>query len=105
MNTRIARLINEARKKTESAQELHITCHYTEQAYNTAIKLGFIEDLPTLKFVKVFEDDNCVTVMVTPHSGYAELKDLYNIKSVWGADDLHISTENKEMVICLSFNF
>lgn len=101
MNTRIARRLNEAAKHT--GKELNVTARDIVEAHNQASRNGFIE-LPTLNYCNVSSDaQGSVTVAVTPKCGMININDLYNLKQVWGADNLDVCNESG-LVILLSYN-
>lgn len=86
MNTRIARRLNEARKDEKT---LNMAGREIVDAHNIAVACGYIE-LPHLIFVDCAENSAGVEVYVTPKSGMINLDDLYNLKTVWGADHVEV---------------
>lgn len=100
MNTKIARRLNGARKdeKTlvKAGQEV-------VDAHNIAVACGYIE-LPHLNFVGCEDVDYGVEMCVAPKSGMVTLDDLYNLKTVWGADRVDVCFDiNNGGYICLVF--
>jgi len=62
-------------------------------AHNTAVKYGFLQ-LPLLEYIDTTNSPETATVVVAPVSGMADINDLYNIKTEWGADGLNVFTGN-----------
>ena len=86
MNTRIARRLNEARKDEKTLKKAG---QEVVDAHNIAVACGYIE-LPHLTFMDCAENGIGVEVDVAPKSGMVSLDDLYNLKTVWGADRVEV---------------
>lgn len=86
MNTRIARRLNEARKDEKALKKAG---NEVVDAHNIAVSCGYIE-LPHLTFKGCVDDGVGVEVYVTPKSGMVALDDLYNLKTVWGANRVEV---------------
>ena len=100
MNTKIARRLNEARK---DEKRLKNAGQEVVNAHNIAVACGYIE-LPHLTFVDCVEEVDGVEVYVAPKSGMVALDDLYNLKTVWGADRVEVCFDiNNGGYICLVF--
>ena len=100
MNTRIARRLNEARKDEKA---LNKAGQEIVDAHNIAVSCGYIE-LPHLTFMDCVEDGVGVEVYVTPKSGMVALDDLYNLKTVWGADRVEVCFDpNNGGYVCVFF--
>lgn len=101
-NTKIAKQLIEATKPQYTSDELNWYAEDIVKTHNYAAKYGFIE-LPTLDYHGVEHDGDKITISVRPKCGMANLSDLFNIKSAWGADDIELlATENPS--ICIIFN-
>lgn len=99
MNTRIARRLNEARNDEKALKKAG---QEIIDAHNIAVSCGYIE-LPHLSFVDCLYDEN-VEVYVTPKSGMVVLEDLYNLKTVWGADRVEVCFDlNNGGYVCVIF--
>lgn len=96
MNTRIARRLNEARGNVNPSKELLRVGEEITNGHNIAVTNGFVE-LPVLDFVDVEYNDDIISVIVSPDSGLIGLNDLYNLKTVWGADDVNVLTADKSI--------
>lgn len=86
MNTKIARRLNEARMDEKTLKKAG---QEVVDAHNIAVACGYIE-LPHLTFVDCVEAGESIEVYVTPKSGMVALDDLYNLKTVWGADRVEV---------------
>lgn len=86
MNTRIARRLNEASKDEKTLKKAG---QEVVDAHNIAVACGYIE-LPHLTFIDCAENGVGVEVDVAPKSGMVSLDDLYNLKTVWGADHVEV---------------
>ena len=101
-NTKIAKQLIEATKPQYTADELNWYAEDIVKTHNYAAKYGFVE-LPMLDYHGVEHDGDKIIIFVRPKCGMANLSDLFNIKSAWGADDIElIATENP--AICIIFN-
>ena len=70
---------------------VEITAKEIVNAHNSAVKFGFLQ-LPMLEYLDSTDSPNAATVVVAPVSGMADINDLYNIKTEWGADGLNVFT-------------
>jgi hypothetical protein len=86
MNTRIARRLNEARKDEKTLKKAG---QEVVDAHNVAVACGYIE-LPHLTFMDCAENGIGVEVDVAPKCGMVSVDDLYNLKTVWGADRVEV---------------
>lgn len=93
MNTRIARRLNEARKSANDAMLSSVASEMVK-VYNQSIVYGYIEGL-IVSFVKVTPYDNETVIDLVPTCGMISIDDLYNMKTVWGADDVIVVTGDK----------
>lgn len=84
MNTQIAQMLN----KSLLAE---ITGRDVVNAHNSAVRFGFLQ-LPMLEYIDTTSSPAATTVVVAPVSGMADINDLYNIKTEWGADGLNVFT-------------
>ena len=101
-NTKIAKQLIEATKPQYTADELNWYAEDIVKTHNYAAKYGFVE-LPMLDYHGVEHDGDKIIIFVRPKCGMANLSDLFNIKSAWGADDIVLmATENPS--ICIIFN-
>ena len=101
-NTKIAKQLIEATKPQYTADELNWYAEDIVKTHNYAAKYGFVE-LPTLDYHGVEHDGDKIIISVRPKCGMADLSDLFNIQSAWGADDIELmTTENP--AICIIFN-
>ena len=102
MNTSIAKHLIEAAKPQHTSDELNFYAEDIVKTHNYAAIYGFVE-LPTLDYHGVEHDGDKIIISVRPKCGMAELNDLFNIKTAWGADSIEIMTcENP--AICITFN-
>lgn len=62
--------------------------------YNLSIKNGYIEGL-MVDFVRVTPCDGETVIDLVPTCGMIGINDLYNMKTVWGADDVIVVTGDK----------
>ena len=101
-NNKIAKALIEATKPQYTSDELNWYAEDIVKTHNYAAKYGFI-DLPLLDYHGVEHDGDKIIISVRPKCGMADLNDLFNIKTAWGADGIEImTTENP--VICIIFN-
>ena len=101
-NTKIAKALIEATKPQYTSDELNWYAEDIVKTHNYAAKYGFVE-LPLLDYHGVEHEGDKITISVRPKCGMADLNDLYNIKTAWGADSIEIMTcENP--AICITFN-
>lgn len=70
---------------------VEITAKEIVNAHNGAVKFGFLQ-LPLLDYIDATDSPDAATVVVAPVSGMADINDLYNIKTEWGADGLNVFT-------------
>ena len=106
MNTKIARRLNEVCRENDPTRAKIIAVGKSVvESHNSAVKNGFLE-LPMLEFIDIDGDSvvGFVDFMVAPVSGMTTIDDLYNIKSVWGADKMCVGTEANKMAIILEFS-
>lgn len=101
MNTRIARRINDARRN-EDKEFLRTEVKDMVYIYNQAVKNGLIDGL-FVNFVMVVRHDNETQIVLRALCGYAGINDLYNMKAVWGADDIVVYTCGEEGSFALVF--
>lgn len=102
MNTSIAKHLIEAAKPQHTSDELNFYAEDIVKTHNYAAIYGFVE-LPSLVYHGVEYEDNKIIISVRPTCGMADLNDLINIKTAWGADSIEImTTENP--AICIIFN-
>lgn len=95
MNTKIARRLSEAVRKSE----LKKTGEETVMAHNVAVANGFIE-LPILDCKGATSTaDGTVTVAVAPRCGIMSVDDLWALKQTWGADRLEVCDEGGMAVL------
>lgn len=92
MNNKIARIL----LKCKSEEELTAQARDITTAHNEAAHYGFI-DTPQLIFSSAELTATTACVTVKPHCGVMNIKDIYNLKSLWEADDLNIDIEGIEM--------
>ena len=102
MNTSIAKHLIEAAKPQHTSDELNFYAEDIVKTHNYAAIYGFVE-LPTLDYHGVEHDGDKIIISVRPKCGMAELNDLFNIKTAWGADSIEIITAENP-VICIIFN-
>lgn len=89
MNTKIARRLNEAVRKSE----LKKTGEEIVMAHNVAVANGFME-MPILDCKGATSTvDGVVTVAVAPRCGIMSIDDLWALKMAWGADRLEVCDE------------
>ena len=101
-NTKIAKQLIEATKPQHTSDELNWYAEDIVKTHNYAAKYGFVE-LPMLDYHGVEHDGDKIIIFARPKCGMANLSDLFNIKSAWGADDIELmTTENPS--ICIIFN-
>ena len=67
------------------------------RAHNMAEVYGFVE-LPLLDCVGVEDDGDEVSIEVVSRSGMMTVDDIYNIKTMWGADRVEVYTGDTGMV-------
>lgn len=91
MNTKIARRLNQCRREDQPKHAANLAAAEITEAHNTAVANGFI-DLPSLDFGETYVEENTISVGIRPKSGIITINDLYNLKGVWGADDINILT-------------
>lgn len=101
MNTRIARRLNEARR-CEDKVFLYKEAKDMVYIYNQAVKNGLVEGLFVI-FVMVIPRPNETEIVIRASCGCAGINDLYNMKSVWGADDIVVYTNGEEGSFALVF--
>lgn len=95
MNTKIARRLNEAVRKSE----LKKTGEEIVMAHNVAVANGFTE-LQIMDYKGATSTaDGTVTVAVVPRCGIASIDDLYALKQAWGADRLEVCDEGGMKVL------
>lgn len=100
MNVRIAKALFHTLRSTgskEQYQALGAEATSIIDTYNDAVTYGFVE-APTLKYGSVSFTDSQISLGVQPTSGMATINDLYNIKGIFGADDLTVDAEGIELV-------
>ena len=101
-NTKIAKALIEATKPQYTSDKLNWYAEDIVKTHNYAAKYGFIE-LPLLDYHGVEHEGDKIIISVRPKCGMADLNDLFNIKSAWGADSIEVmTTENP--AICIVFN-
>lgn len=91
MNTKIARKLNQCRHEVNPNKAATIYAKETTDAHNNAFAKGFI-DLPALNFIEAMVEDNSISLRLAPKTGIITINDLYNLKTLWGADELNILT-------------
>ena len=101
MNTRIARRINVARHN-EDKGFLRTEAEDMVYIYNQAVKNGFVDGL-FVDFVLVVPHNNETEILLRASCGCAGINDLYNMKAVWGADDIVVYTNGEEGSFALVF--
>lgn len=101
MNTRIIRRINDARRN-EDKSFLRKEAKDMVYIYNQAVKNGFIDGL-FVNFVLVIPHNNETEILLRASCGCAGINDLYNMKAVWGADDIVVYTNGEEGSFALVF--
>lgn len=100
MNTKIAKRLNEARKDEKTLKKAG---QEIVDAHNIAVACGYIE-LPYLDYWDCGENGVGVEVDVATKSGMVTLDDLYNLKTVWGADKVEVFFDSDNGgYICLVF--
>lgn len=96
-NSKIAKALFFCASSTTPQETVTSEANEIINAHNVAAHYGFI-DLPSLDFVYTeFKKDR---IMVTVHtkSGIININDLYNLKTLWGADDLNVDKDGIELV-------
>lgn len=101
MNTRIARRINDARRNKDK-EFLRTEVKGMVYIYNQAVKNGLVDGL-FVNFVMVVRRDNETEILLRASCGCASINDLYNMKAVWGADDIVVYTYGEEGSFALVF--
>ena len=89
MNNKIARKLNQCRHWSDPKRAANIVASEITDTHNAAVGNGFIE-LPTLEFGDAIIEDTSISIGVRPKSGIININDLYNLKTLWGADDLNV---------------
>lgn len=102
MNTSIAKHLIEATKPQHTSDELNFYAEDIVKTHNYAAIYGFVE-LPTLDYHGVEHDGDKIIISVRPKCGMADLNDLFNIKSAWGADSI-VTMTAPDPSICIIFN-
>ena len=91
MNNRIARKLNQCRHEADPKRAANIVATEITDTHNAAVCNGFI-DLPTLDFGEAIIEDKSISIGVRPKAGLITINDLYNLKTLWGADEINILT-------------
>lgn len=89
MNNRIARKLNQCRQTSDPKKAASLIAHEITEAHNAAVSNGFI-DIPTLDFIEGIIEDNSISLRLKPKAGIININDLYNLKTLWGADDQNV---------------
>ena len=89
MNNKIAHKLNQCRLLPDPKDAASIFAKETTDAHNSAFAKGFI-DLPALDFIEAIVEDNSISLRLKPKTGIININDLYNLKTLWGADDLNV---------------
>lgn len=89
MNTKIARKLNQCRHEADPKRAANIVATEITDTHNAAVCNGFI-DLPTLDFGEAIIEDKSISIGVRPKAGLITINDLYNLTTLWGADDLNV---------------
>lgn len=63
-------------------------------AHNNAVLFGFLQ-LPQLNYIDTYVYNTSTAILVAPTAGMADINDIYNIKTAWGADTVNIYTGDK----------
>lgn len=96
MNTKIAKILNSARF-ADRENEVRRVGDKIVMAHNMAEAYGLVE-LPPLDCVGVEDDGDEVSIEVVSRSGMMTIDEIYNIKTVWGADRVEVYTGDTGMV-------
>ena len=91
MNNKIARKLNQCRLLPDTKDAASIYAKETTDAHNSAFAKGFI-DLPALDFIEAIVEDNSISLRLKPKTGIININDLYNLKNLWGADEINVLT-------------
>ena len=89
MNNKIARKLNQCRHEADPKRAANIVATEIVDTHNAAVGNGFI-DLPALDFIEAIVEDNSISLRLKPKTGIININDLYNLKTLWGADDLNV---------------
>lgn len=93
MNTNIIRILFDCKDKTA----LYNEANKLVSTHNDAVRYGLI-DSPILVFCNIHLNNDVITITVNTHSGIAILDDVYNIKSLWGADEVWFTKDGIEFI-------
>lgn len=99
MNNSLSGILWHRANSVTPQSELECEAREIVNAHNDAALYGFI-DLGQLLYCNVVIDDLAIYITVQPRSGSISIHDLYNLKELWGADDVEIDKEG----IVLMFN-
>lgn len=91
MNTKIARKLNQCRQISDQKKAASLIANEITEAHNAAVSNGFI-DIPTLEFSEAHVEENTISLGLKPKAGIININDLYNLKTLWGADEINILT-------------
>ena len=91
MNNKIARILNQCRPLPDPKKAASLIANEITEAHNAAVGNGFI-DLPTLDFSEAHVEENTISLGLKPKAGIININDLYNLKNLWGADEINILT-------------
>ena len=89
MNNRIARKLNQCRQISDTKKAASLIANEITEAHNAAVSNGFI-DIPTLDFSEAHVEENTISLGLKPKAGIININDLYNLKTLWGADNLNV---------------
>jgi len=103
MNTNIVRKFNQCLHESNHTKALKLAAEDIINTHNKSVFYGLIQ-LPLLDFCNVIQEDNTIIISANPKSGLININDLFNIKTVWGADSVDIYTCSDNGIIEFSFN-
>lgn len=97
MNTKISQTLLHCLSASNPKDELDYEVRNIVDAHNNAFNRGFV-DLQELIFFGVDYSDNFVLVTVKPRLDFMYIHELYNLKELWGADDLRIIPDGIQLI-------
>lgn len=97
MNTQIKKILMHRISSLSPKGELDCEARELVNSHNNSVMFGLIEH-QELIYSNCDFDENKITITVHPRSGQINIHDLYNLKELWGADDLNVLTDGIELV-------
>lgn len=97
MNCKINRTLFQCLRTEHPYEAMGAEATDMVDAHNSAVHYGLI-DMPMLSYGGVSHCDNKIMLSIKPKAGIININDLYNLKTLWGADDLNVDADGIEMV-------